>query len=613
MGKSKKRPRSTSSTTNDSPGKKDKPTLDPSEGATVEEGHSSLATKVKQEEEFLNKRIDEWIESRVNAEVILPPSDDEDHGEREDEDQINQLWVDSIMSNFRQQLSTLSEDEKRKSFKYECEWKKCVFMTGKDHRYFQHVEMHAEETEKDNNVFACSWDLCCFISNDKSIFNSHVHVHAYHTKLKVHGASLSMLANFPKCNYDSGTRNDISKIPLSYTCEWKSCGQKFDKIMEFNYHVAHHLYDKATPGKKSLPEPVACMWALCTFSLTKLAIGLRHLRKHTKQREVACFNCGTMFFERVMYRNHCFRQVDLRYRKFKCEECNKFFTTERLLNNHADIHSYHVSCPRCPRKFTAPSQMIMHLNRIHLKLRPMACTQCEYRTYTASELKKHMNRHSTVRMYRCDEFGCNATFRSESSLKLHIIKHYHLPPPHYACHLCEAGFGSGWLLSKHLNFTHEIKPKPGCSRYRYKIDTEDGFYKVEHYFDNKKQEQENREKAEKKAESSSDDDDDEGDNTAQHVAEGDNTAQHVKTSIKEIKMVGENEIAIDLGMEFKKGNTDQSDEQTTVAESVSVKKKIKSFKNKEKPGSAESKEDKKTNKSKKVQEFTVMKRYLKSD
>ncbi|KFB37307.1 hypothetical protein ZHAS_00004624 [Anopheles sinensis] len=611
MGKSKKRPRPTSPTTNDSPGKKIKPTThDPPESATVETAQSSLATEVKQSEEELNARVREWIEAREDGEATLPPPEDESDAEDEDEARINQLWVESITGSFKHQLLKMSEEEKRKSFKYECEWKECSFMTGKDHRYFRHIETHAAEVQIEGDLFKCRWDLCSFSTTKQSIFDAHVHVHGYHTKLKVHGASLSRLANLPKCGYDSRTRNDISKISLSYTCEWPKCGETFDKIMQFIYHVVYHYSDQLPRGKKSTKETISCLWPLCDGSFTHLSHCLKHLRKHTQQREVACFNCGALFFERTIYRNHCLRQVDLRYRKFKCDECDKYFTTERLLKNHADHHVLHVPCPKCPGRFPTPSAMTNHLRRVHLKMRPMECTQCEYRAYGAAELKKHMNRHSAKRLFRCDEFGCNATFRCENTLKIvspvpyttHIIKHYNLPPPHYACHLCEAGYASGWLLSKHLNFEHEVKPKPGTFRYRYRVDPDDGFYKLDVYFAKKKQEQE-RARREGSDWSEDDDDDDDNDgNTEQNIKPAE-----AKTTINEIKMIGEHAIAIELGMELsKEGNTDQTEEQTTVTDGVTIKKEnVSPLKNKEKPGTAELKEDKKTNKSKKVQEFTL--------
>lgn len=610
MVKLKKRQRPASPTSNDSPSKKIKPILDASEHAAVENEHSSLATEVKQREEILNATVLEWIETREKEGVTLHPPDEEFDDENEDEGRIDQLLLESILGSFKKQLKGWSKEEKLKSFKYECEWKKCSFMTGKDQRYFRHVELHAEEVQiGQEGVYTCLWDLCGFSTTVHSDFFSHVHVHAYHTKLKVHGASLSTLAHLPKCGYDSRSRNDISKFPLNYTCEWQSCGEKFDRIMPFAYHVAHHFYDQLPPGRKTLKEPIVCMWSLCRISFKSISCGLRHLIRHTKQSAVSCFSCGALFFDRTIYRSHCIRQVDLRYRKFKCDECGKYFPTERLLKNHADIHILHVPCPRCPAKFSTPAIMTSHLRRVHLKVRPVLCTQCEYRTYTVTELKKHMIRHSARRLFRCDEFGCNATFRCENSLKIHIVKHYNLPAPHYACHLCEAGYGSGWLLSKHLGFAHELTPKPGYCRYRYKIDPEDGFYKLDLYIENKRKEQTIHEKAQEEGSEGSSDDDDDHDDTAQHVK-----PVEAKTTINDMKMIGENEIAIELGMELNEGNTDQSDEQTTATESVSIKTENNSpFKTNENPESVELKEDKKSKKIKKVQEFTVMKRYLKND
>uniref|UniRef100_A0A182IMC9 Uncharacterized protein n=1 Tax=Anopheles atroparvus TaxID=41427 RepID=A0A182IMC9_ANOAO len=87
--------------------------------------------------------------------------------------------------------------------------------------------------EQDVDRYECEWDLCDFCANDYSNFIGHVHFHAYHTKAKVYGASMSMLMKFPTCNLDSETRNNISRYPTSYTCEWHDC------VELINVHIAN--------------------------------------------------------------------------------------------------------------------------------------------------------------------------------------------------------------------------------------------------------------------------------------------------------------------------------------------------------------------------------------
>lgn len=56
-----------------------------------------------------------------------------------------------------------------------------------------------------------------------------------------------------------------------------------------------------------------------------------------------------------------------------------------------------------------------------LGLKPYKCSQCEYASRSKSNLKAHMNRHSTEKTHLCDL--CGKKFKSKCTLKSHKVMH----------------------------------------------------------------------------------------------------------------------------------------------------------------------------------------------
>uniref|UniRef100_A0A2C9GT08 C2H2-type domain-containing protein n=1 Tax=Anopheles christyi TaxID=43041 RepID=A0A2C9GT08_9DIPT len=444
----------------------------------------------------LREQINLWIQKQEQYEEadLNDLEEASNHGDDPEDD----VDLDAIEVPLRIRLANYSDQTIRKSYKYECEWRKCKFMSGNDRKYFLHVESHAElalETQRER--YTCEWDLCDYTTEDDYTFAGHVHFHAYHTKLKVYGASMHMLLKLSNCNLDSRMRNTISNRSVTFRCEWAECTERFNKALHFFHHVKSHIDDQLPHGKKATHKEIVCQWSLCEAGRFNHRMPLvKHMQMHTQERDIACFNCGTTFRCRNKYVDHCYRQIEIAHRKYQCELCGRYYATKVLLHNHVESHDKAYQCELCPVRFSSKGQMSQHLRAKHLGHRNFKCPQCDHATFFKKDLITHILTHEG-KLYRCEEFGCNVVYRSLGSMKRHISWHYNLPPPTYACHLCEEkSYSMGYLLTKHLRFKHGVTRAPGYSRLRYKIDT-DGMFRLSTFVEEKlKQQIEERKAAE---------------------------------------------------------------------------------------------------------------------
>lgn len=110
-------------------------------------------------------------------------------------------------------------------------------------------------------------------------------------------------------------------------------------------------------------------------------------------------------------------------RASKCPYCDCFFTRNGAdLQQHIWAHEggfYVLFLMYCCKTYVVKSTDCVLI--VSLGLKPYKCSQCEYASRSKSNLKAHMNRHSTEKTHLCDL--CGKKFKSKCTLKSHKVMH----------------------------------------------------------------------------------------------------------------------------------------------------------------------------------------------
>uniref|UniRef100_A0A2K6VB48 Uncharacterized protein n=1 Tax=Anopheles darlingi TaxID=43151 RepID=A0A2K6VB48_ANODA len=294
--------------------------------------------------EELRAKVSQFLErERLIIEGKVPPlgsdAEDSDDGELLDPSaHRNQKGASNSIQQDCCEDSTFYQSDK-----YQCEWIGCQFQTGKHRKFMVHSERHAAKVDRDNDGFKCNWQLCDFSAKSKDDFVGHVHHHAYHTKLKMSGARLVASLNIPVCVYRSDNRNNIPNN-TNYKCSWRDCRMRFNKIMDFGFHVDSHYSDLYAISTNARKKPPKCQWSGCKCkSIRKLCQAKIHAQKHTGPRFIACHNCGHTFIRRDLLIQHCLRRLALcnsSKSNYKCHEigCSMEFIRKSTLERHIGTH-----------------------------------------------------------------------------------------------------------------------------------------------------------------------------------------------------------------------------------------------------------------------------------
>ncbi|XP_072933796.1 uncharacterized protein [Epargyreus clarus] len=167
-----------------------------------------------------------------------------------------------------------------------------------------------------------------------------------------------------------------------------------------------------------------------------------------------CKICGRMFNNtkkmKMHERSHCTKE---------CQLCDKYFISQKHYDLHMQRHAIKLNmiknwriqtCSFCEKECANENELSLHVNKIHLQIKPYSCDMCDRLFYTEYDLKNHKKVHNLLSEESC-EF-CNKSLKCRKNLVIHVRKHLGTKP--HICQVCRQSFYSENRMKRHMVIYH---------------------------------------------------------------------------------------------------------------------------------------------------------------
>ncbi|XP_055849283.1 zinc finger protein 665 [Episyrphus balteatus] len=148
-----------------------------------------------------------------------------------------------------------------------------------------------------------------------------------------------------------------------------------------------------------------------------------HKRTHFEQRRQAnrnliCDKCAKSFASRTSLNDHT-RSNCGKDPLYRCEICDKKFSTAGILKTHSLLHKDETpyACDKCGKTFKIKAQYKTHIKMKHTDYKPFKCELCPKAYPYRESLLTHMTVHTGLKRYACN--GCSKRFTCISNLQAH--------------------------------------------------------------------------------------------------------------------------------------------------------------------------------------------------
>jgi uncharacterized Zn-finger protein len=189
---------------------------------------------------------------------------------------------------------------------------------------------------------------------------------------------------------------------------------------------------------------------------------------------------------------HCLRDciycdADEQKEVYSCTKCPKCFQTKEMLERHNEKHRHLIGCDFCISEFYTVNDLKIHVQTVHAETalptylcdlcgskfkerkvlnahrrfvhsnhRPEACTSCDKRFKTKSQLKNHLVTHKQASELNLSCEICGKMFLRVATLKDHVRRH----KKEFTCFctICNKGFYRKYSLAEHMRVHTGDKP-----------------------------------------------------------------------------------------------------------------------------------------------------------
>ncbi|CAK1549151.1 unnamed protein product [Leptosia nina] len=231
------------------------------------------------------------------------------------------------------------------------------------------------------------------------------------------------------------------KQQSKYTCPL--CSKHFISDYFLKEHVIRHIF-----------RILKCK--MCSKSFKSKF----YLREHVKtahilnlEKESICGICGRSFENSENLKKHMKTHYDK-----ECPLCNKYYRTQVHFDIHMQRHIIKFNlnrintetCSFCEKACSNANELSLHINKVHLQMKPYHCDMCEKQFYTEYNLSSHKKLHSLKSKEECK--FCHKNFKCRKTLVVHLRKHLNIKP--HICPICTRSFYSESGMKLHMKKSH---------------------------------------------------------------------------------------------------------------------------------------------------------------
>lgn len=296
----------------------------------------------------------------------------------------------------------------------QCEF--CVqVLTNANNVRKHYIRMHAEKWAILDAERSYTCDQCGKAWATQLLLDSHLKVHQRKI-LKIHVLEAEFTGKCPKCLKDVISAKALQTHLKSCSLKCYICDKVCDNREDLNEHKAAHN--------------IGLQCEMCSKPMANVTALKNHiLRKHTEK-------------------------------KFKCDECEMKFASEKFLQLHNRLHEKEreeIKCDRCGWEASGVEARLKF--KVHIKTHSeFRCWPCYKGFKSQEDMDKHVANHQ---INTCQE--CDVTFVNIHSFRKHMRSAKHGGPRNFQCDKCEKSYITNEKLRNHYISTHTNDRKFDCT------------------------------------------------------------------------------------------------------------------------------------------------------